>query len=203
MAQNISQAFIKKLKIERILGLLALLILIVASILGYQRSAGNNDDKIVCLLSEHQFTKLNDNNIYEVYSTETPNLCGYIHFGEEIGYGGPLEVAVLLDTSLSIKNLTISSHKETPSYVDKVFDQKFHKQIIGKDYTSDLNISSDLDGISGATYTSVAIAEASKRASQTIASKQIGYIIPIAVSPSIEFGLPEILLILMFALSMF
>ena len=126
-----------------------------------------------------------------------------IFSGECMGFGGPLEVAVLVDTGIVIQNLIITSHNETPSYVTKVLGKGFQWQIIDKTYTDEFNLEADLDGVTGATYTSSAIAGAAKEACMNIAVEQRGFQLPESTAQSIKIGIPEILLVLLYALSLY
>lgn len=179
------------------------MLLILASILGYNRATGDNEAIIQSLLEENQHLQLNSGNIYEVYQENASKESSYIFPGEGRGYGGPLEVAVLVDTSMHIQNLYITRHNETPSYVTKVLKRGFRGQIIHKTYTDEFDLEKDLDGISGATYTSRAIADAAREACRTIAVAQVAYKLPESTSPGLRFGFPETLLILLFSLSLY
>jgi len=192
-----------KQRTDRILGLLALLLLILASVLGYNRALSDNETIIQSLLEENQHTQLNSGNIYEVYQDDSSKEIGYIFPGEGTGYGGPLELAVLVDTNMVIQNLFITRHNETSSYVKKVLNREFQGQIIHKTYTDAFDLEKDLDGVSGATYTSRAIADAAREACRKIAVEQVAYELPESTSPAVSFGLPEILLILLFSLSLY
>lgn len=185
------------------MGLGALLILILLSILGNKRSLDDDESLLQSLLKENQHFQLNPNNVFGVFNPENKQEIGYVFKGESMGYGGPLEVAVLVDTSIIIQNLIITSHNETPSYVTKVLRNEFQWQIIDKSYKDDFILQMDLNAVSGATYTSRAIAEAAREACQSIAEKQIGFQLPDPIVHSIKFGSPEILLILLYALSLF
>jgi NosR/NirI family nitrous oxide reductase transcriptional regulator len=196
------RVFIKQ-RVERVLGLVALLILILASILGKKQSINDNESSLLSLLKENHHLQENSNNIYDVFKEQNTRASAYIFRGESMAYGGPLEVAVMVDTNIVIQTLIITSHNETPSYVTKVLKQQFIRQIIGKTYTDEFSLESDLDAVTGATYTSRAIADASKEACQKIAEEQKGVILPDSTKNSMKFGLPEILLILLYALSLY
>lgn len=203
MTKRKQNRYVIKLRADRGLGLAALLILLVLSILGYKHSLNDNESLLLGLIGENQHLRLNANNIYEVYMDEDVQESAYIYYGECMGYGGPLEVAILVDTNIVIQNLLITSHNETPSYVTKVLGKEFQWQIIDKTYTDEYSLETDLDGVTGATYTSNAIAGAAKEACLKIAEEQIGFQIPYSTKPPIKIGLPEILLLLLFALSLY
>ena len=64
-------------------------------------------------------------------------------------------------------------------------------------------LSSDVDGVSGATYSSRAILEASKKGNKFVAAKVLNLDVPKEESPSIKFGGAEIVLIILFAVGYF
>jgi hypothetical protein len=119
-----------KLRADRRLGLLALLILILLSILGYRCSLDDNESLFLSLLGEKQCLELNSNGIYGVYEDENVQESAYVFTGEGMGYGEPLEVAVLVDTSVLIQKLIIITYNETSSYVSKVLGEAFPRQMI-------------------------------------------------------------------------
>ncbi len=65
-----SKRYSIKLRADRTLGLFALLILILLSVLGYKRSLDDNESLLLSLLGEKQRLELNSNGIYGVYEDE-------------------------------------------------------------------------------------------------------------------------------------
>jgi len=203
MTRKKQNRYVINLRVDRRLGLLALLVLLVISLLANRRSLNDNEALLLDLIGENQHLRLNSNNIFEVYTNEDAQGSAFIFSGESMGYGGPMEVAILVDTNIFIQNLLITSHNETPSFVSKVLGKGFQRQIIDKTYTDDFDLGTDLDGVTGATYTSSAMAGAAKEACLKIAEEQAGFQRPKSIVPPIKFGLPEILLILLFSLSLY
>ncbi len=73
------------------------------------------------------------------------------------GYGGPFVLgirAIKTETSAKIQEVVVLSHKETPSYLQKLVREKFFNQFINKSLTSDFLHDKDVDGVSGATVSS-------------------------------------------------
>jgi NosR/NirI family nitrous oxide reductase transcriptional regulator len=60
-----------------------------------------------------------------------------------------------------------------------------------------------VDAVSGATYTSQAIAEAALRGSRKIAGMQLGLELPVEPKSGIRFGLPEIFLLFLYAVGFY
>lgn len=198
-----SNKFYRKRKLERLLGLAALLVLIVVSIFGLQRTENDIVPFLHQLITKNQRFEQSTTYTYKVFNSGDNEEAAYISFGESTGYGGPLKIAVLIDTSVSIQKIVIVNHNETPSYVEKVWEQKFYRQFFQKDYHNSFKLDDEVDGISGATYTSEAIAQAAKIACYTIAKEHKGIQLPELKKPLVKFGIPEILLIILYALSLF
>ena len=57
----------------------------------------------------------------------------------------------------------------------------------------------DIDGVSGATYTTRAIIESVREETWHVASKYLGFQIPVAEKLEIQFGIPEVTLIALYA----
>lgn len=124
---------------------------------------------------------------------------GYVGIGEADGYGGPLRMAVALDPSGQIIGAALIDDKETPSYLDRVFDTSYVEDILGKFYDQPFEIGNDLDGVTSATYTSAGIANAIRKASRQVAEEALDLPVPPHTPQKIIFGIPEITVLLLFA----
>ena len=71
------------------------------------------------------------------------------------GYGGDINIIVALDMQGNIKGINVISHSETPGIGDIVEEEDFTDQFAGID--PDKSISSEVDVVSGATVTVVAV----------------------------------------------
>ncbi|MFC1839425.1 4Fe-4S binding protein [Thermodesulfobacteriota bacterium] len=125
------------------------------------------------------------------------NLLGYVALGRASGYGGPLTVAAAVNPSGEIINAVIADHKETPAWMMRVSKSRLLSSMAGKRYEDAFKIGSDLDGVTGATATSRAIAGAVVNGSQA-AARQMGLPSRPPVTPEIIFGIPEIVLLALF-----
>lgn len=126
------------------------------------------------------------------------NLLGYVAIGEATGYGGPMLVAAGLSPEGEIIGAAIASHMETPSWINRVLGDGYIDRLLGKPYTDAFTLGEDVDGITSATYTSRAIADAMLKGSH-IAATYVGLPIEEQAKPEIVFGAPEIILLLLFA----
>lgn len=137
--------------------------------------------------------------VYGAYtSSARDELLGYVVKGEAEGYGGPIQVAVAENLTGEIIGVSIIDTKETPAYLQRVLRNKFVNSLLGKNFQHAFKVDDDLDGVSGATYTVVGIAEAVHEASKKIA----GSVLEQQVSPDpiqkIMVGSPEIVLLGLF-----
>ena len=138
-------------------------------------------------------------NIFICFQEEDESkVIGYICNQEANAYSGPLEVAVLVDTTGMVLNLVVVSQKETPSYFKKVMKEQFPKKLTGKSYSDPFIAGEDFDAISGATFTSAGIAIAVREGSRKIAVSQLNLPVIETVPPKIRFGIPEITLIVLY-----
>ncbi len=127
---------------------------------------------------------------------------GYAAVGEGSGYGGPIKVIVGTDLMGNILGMRIIENHETPGFFRLVDSTGFLDQFIEKTITSPLSLESDIDGISGATVTSEAIAASLRQSVRTIASDGFDSPLP-PEKKAIKFGAPEIVLIGLFAVGYF
>ncbi|MFA9391149.1 MAG: 4Fe-4S binding protein [Prolixibacteraceae bacterium] len=193
---------VNKKKIESGLAIAAMVVIFIAWFIGRQQE----DTDILSSLKAKmpEIVKLEEigKATYKIYNSEEEQL-GYVTIESSMGYGGPLQMAVAVNKDGKIIDLAVVGSKETPSYLEKVLNAKFLDRIIGKSYDEEYSLEEGIDGISSATYSSHAIVEASKKGDRFISAKVLGFDIPKEVSPSIQFGVPEIVLILLFAIGYF
>ena len=128
------------------------------------------------------------------------NLLGYVAIGTADGYGGPLRLAVAVDTKGRITGLAEVSNKETPDWNDLVARSSLPSSLMGKSASDKFQLGVDVDGVSGATFTSRAMAEAALDGSEQ-AARVLGLPFRRPPPPHIRFGLPEITVLALFALA--
>lgn len=134
--------------------------------------------------------------VFYVYAQDS--LIGYAGVGQASGYSGPIEVLVGLDSEGTIIGVQIVGHKETPGFFRRLSDVNFFEQFIERDYTDSLLVGDGIDAASGATISSEAVARAIRNEVRTIASGPVGANVPAQAVP-IQFGVPEVVLIGLFA----
>jgi FMN-binding domain/4Fe-4S binding domain len=126
-------------------------------------------------------------------------LMAQIAIGSADGYGGPLRTAVAVDQAGAIIGVAIADDKETSAWMERVLGTDLLSSLTGKRYDDDFILGSDVDGVTGATYTARALASATAAGSRKAA---VAFDLPIMEPepPRIFFGVPEIVLILLFAI---
>jgi len=158
---------------------LAYISLTIAFIIGYFKFSDNKRNEISHLefIVENEFL-LNefDSETYSVQKNDS--LVGYLAIGEAQGYGGPLSIAVLADTAGTITKTELINNYESASFLAKLGNKKYYDQYTGKEVNNRFVIKEDLDAVSGATVSSVAIAEAARDASFKIAENNLNLEIP-------------------------
>jgi len=124
-------------------------------------------------------------------------LIGYVTAVEGRGYGGPMVVVIGWSKQGSLLTLSVPKHKEDAPWFRILENRGFLGQYIGKKDTDPLELTGDIDAVSGATISSYGVAEGVLKARELVA-KQLGHTIPPRVAPAVKRGLAEMLLLLGF-----
>jgi hypothetical protein len=125
-------------------------------------------------------------------------LIGYAAVGEASGYGGPIEMLVGVSPEGEILGSTIVAQRESPGFFRLVEKSELIEGYAGLDITEPLQLGEDLDAVSGATVSAEGVAQSVRTAVQQIAADGLKTPLP-PEKQSVEFGIPEIVLILLFA----
>ena len=127
--------------------------------------------------------------LFALYQSDT--LWAHIKTSENQGYGGPLEVGVVINRDTTIADVIVLEEKETRSFFNKLVNRGFFGQFKGRSIYNPLQLGDDIDGISGATVSSVAFAHAIETAAHQFAKTEHGIA---GLSPALEFkfGFSEI-----------
>jgi hypothetical protein len=190
------------LRIDRLLSLIALVLITAAWFWGRTRSEINLMPFLHSTYPEAGHFEHMGSSIYSVWhSKKKVQLLGYLAPGRGAGFGGDLILMVAVSPKGEVLNAAVAAHKETPSFFRRVLKSDLIPSICGKFYNDPLQIKKDIDGISGATYTCEALAEAVRRASRQVAKKALGLSVPEEEKPALKFGFAEIFLILLFLLA--
>jgi Na+-translocating ferredoxin:NAD+ oxidoreductase RnfG subunit len=193
----------KRQRTERILGVIAVVTLIIAGIIGAMRAKADLMPAVLEAVPEADHVSQIREGFFQAWADpEEEDLLGYITFGEANGYGGPLTMAVAVSPEGEIIGAAVASHKETPSWIGRIYDNDFISSLLGKLYSDPFTLGEDVDGITGATYTSRAISEAVLAASSEVAI-YVGLPIEEQAAPKIVFGVPEVALLVLFGVGYF
>ncbi len=181
-----------------ILAIVAIILVLFAFIYGYNQSASSIVPSLQRALPQAQSFERIDDFTYTAYKAENEFLA-YISLGQANGYGGPLQLAVATDLQGSVIGISVVEQRETPSWFKKVTDHGFLKTLIGKKYNDSFIVGEDVHAVSGATVTSRAMAQAVLEASRNIAGNQLDFSVPPKEVAKIQFGIPEIVLLILYA----
>ena len=94
-------------------------------------------------------------------------------FAPEVkGYGGHVPLAVTMNLSGKITNVTLlPGHDEAPAFYDEVKESELLKELKGKTLSDAIEMGEDVDAVSGATYTSEAVVDATRLTARRAAEK--------------------------------
>jgi electron transport complex protein RnfG len=96
-------------------------------------------------------------------------VVGLVFTAEGEGFEGPLRLLVSLDPdSGRLLSVQVVSQTETPGIGDQVTEEGFLKQFRGKPVHEAFEVGADVQGISGATVSSRAVAAGLKEAAQAV-----------------------------------
>ena len=144
------------------------------------------------------YNQINEN--YAEVLDENEEVIGYMAKGKGDGYGGPLTVGVAIDTTGIIQSLAVLEYRETPSFFHKVLKKGILKDLAQRSVNDSVPFTQLVDGITGATLTYRAITESVEEASNTVAQQGFNINKP-DKKKDVLFGLPEIILILLFVIA--
>lgn len=182
---------------ERYFVVLTVLVIITAWVVGYFRNDSDALEFAIEVIPGADRIE-QSGSIYIGRTEDDGSIVGYAAVGEATGYGGPIKVIVGVDMAGEILGVKIFENRETPGFFRLVASTGFIEQFLGKNVTSPLRLGSDIDSISGATLSSEGIAASTLQAVQEIAANGLNTPRPPEKQP-IKFGIPEIVLIALYA----
>lgn len=129
------------------------------------------------------------------------SLLGYVGIGSAVGFGGPLLVGVVISPEGDLGEPVVFESRETPSYLQKIAQAGYFSQYTHKKASDPLVLRSDIDGVSGATLSSRAVALSVNDIAHTVATQALGQTPQHAAMPW-NLGAPELIAALLFAASL-
>lgn len=173
--------------------------LFIAFYIGQIQSPDKNRYKSLEFTKEYEIDSIGiDGHRTRAYHNNV--FIGTIAMGKAQGYGGPLEVYVLSDSVGQIIGIDIGENSETLAYLNKLKQKSYFNQFKGKAVGSEFLIDNDVEAVSGATLSSVGIAEACQEASWDIATNTFSLSTPV-LKKQWNFGLKQVLVVLVFVLA--
>ncbi len=187
---------------ERWLAVLALATIIAAWLIGSKRSQASLLPHFRQLLPAAERFEAGADGCFAAWRDQPqPELLGWVTVATGDGYGGPVRVAVAVLKSGEIAGATVIEHGETPSFMRRATASGLLGSLPGQPAAA--FSAPALDGLTGATRTLDALVAAVRQGSHAIASAELGLAIPAPAPPAIRWGLPEVVLVLLFGLAWF
>ncbi len=87
---------------------------------------------------------------------------------EVVGYGGPILILVGITKEEKIVGIKVVEHKETPGLGSKITGVDFLNRFTGKSLRDPFEVKTDIEAITGATKSSVAVTKAVQKAATLI-----------------------------------
>lgn len=186
-------------RLELVLALCAIPLIIAVWLAGGARSDAELLPSVRQAMPTAKVFVKQNGTLYAAYGDSARTaLLGYVAIGTADGYGGPLTLAVAVDAEGRITGLVEVSDKETPAWNERVMRSDLPSSLVGKTAAEQFRLGSDVDGVSGATYTSRALAQAALDGSRQCAAV-LGLPYHDSPSPRIVFGVPEVAVLALFA----
>jgi len=189
-------------KTDRLLLIVAFLLIGVAWFLGATHEEADLAPYLAKAMPEADHIEYSTNTTYKAFSAND-SLLAFITIKSAFGYGGPLHTAVAVNLKGEVIGSEVVSNKETPSYIDKVLASPLQQSMHKKSYTEAYEINGDIDGVSGATFTSRALAASTKRGVRYVSVKFLNLPKPPESGFHMQFGLIEMILVLLFGMGYF
>jgi len=185
---------------DRFFALAALILIAVVWIVSALRTQADLMPVVGQTVPEADHIDKLDSDLYTAWADAAESeFFARIAIGSADGYGGPLRAAVAVDPIGTVVGIAIADDKETSAWMERVLGSDLLSSLTGKRYDDDFILGRDVDGVTGATYTAHALASATAAGSRKAA---VAFDLPIKEPdpPRIVFGVPEIVLILLFAI---
>jgi hypothetical protein len=144
----------------------------------------------------------NQGNIFIGYNSDSSEVMGYATVGEAPGYAGPIEMLVGVSQDGIITGVQVVKQGESPGFFRLIESNEMLGQYLGLQLENPLRLGEDIDTITGATASAEGIAAGVREAVRVIADE--GFSNPLLPEiKSIQFGIPEIAVLGLFATGYF
>lgn len=146
--------------IERILAVVSICILLAAWIAGGVRYEGASLERIKNISAEIEGVKQVRPSVYEGHRKGNPDDRLYIGLAEHPSYGGPLQVAVVVNSNKVIEQVALVQSTDTSTYLSRVLSDGVLDVFLG---SSDSQLP-HVDAVTGATLSSTAMIKGVEKA---------------------------------------
>lgn len=187
----------RKQRLERVLLIAAIAIMLFAWVYGYLAN-GTDIAPLVPNVIPGVVSVERQGDLF-IGRDEHGGLLGYAAVGEAPGYAGPITVLVGVGPGGEISGVQIAEQSESPGFFRLLTNRDFSAQYLGLAVGQPLQLDQDIDGVTGATASAEGIALSVREAVRRISAQGLGQPLP-TEERSIEFGWPEISVVLLYAL---
>lgn len=181
---------------------LAYISLAIAFIVGMVSGDKNYEDIIRAKFQDQKLTKVNDDPLVFQLGEKGDGPGDYVLVQTGQGYGGPFVLGLRILNDGKVHEVIPLDHKETPAFVKKIENMNYRAQFMGKSLADDFIVGIDIDAVSGATVTTMAVTEAVRKGAHLAAVEKFK-MDPTWKKAPWKFGLGEILILVIFALAFF
>ncbi len=198
--ENVSspaQAHRRRVRRDRILLAASIVLVGAAWIYGYLASGTEVAPLVPQVIPGAAYVE-KQGDIFVGLNADKTQVLGYAAVGEAPGYGGPIDVLVGVAPDGSVSGTTIVAQRESPGFFRLVQNADFLSQYLGLSVTQPLQLDNDIDAVTGATTSSEGIALSIRQAVRQISAQGLNQPLP-SESKVIQFGIPEIAIILLYA----
>lgn len=119
-------------------------------------------------------TETSDQGQFDLIYDENDDLMGIMATAEAMGYDGGIRYNLAVDGEGEIFGLRIVAHTETPGIGDVIERDSFKEQFFGKTYEDPIAAGDDIDIISGATVSTVAMINSVRQTIGVVSESYLG-----------------------------
>jgi NosR/NirI family transcriptional regulator, nitrous oxide reductase regulator len=192
------KSFKQKFSFENLISIFAILAIIVAWFIGSSQKQADLHPYFQKLLPEIQEIKEVNSLVYSTTSISNNDSILYLSIASSHGYGGELQVLTLINASGAVLDFLVINQKETQSFFTKVMNDYLIDELKKSNYQNNFELGDEIDGISGATYTSRALATAIGKSVKNVAEDSLNLEMNWKEEVKFEFGGKEILILFLF-----
>jgi len=143
--------------------------LAVAFITGIVTDKTDYESLILAKYADLELKKIHDDPVVFQVGEKHDNDGEYILIQEGQGYGGPFVFGIRIKDDAEIHEVIPLEDKETPAFIKKIKEANYRDQFVNRPVSDNFIVGVDIDAVSGATVTTMAAAEAIRKAAHVAA----------------------------------